>query len=125
MGVPAAISYSDSASTVSSCIPAFAKKGDLILADQGVEEPVQTGLDLSRATVRYFKHNDMADLKRLLLEVEEEDRATRRNVLDQRRFIVVEGLYRNYGDICPLPELLALKVGVRPSVSSTVISAHD
>jgi serine palmitoyltransferase len=69
MGTQASIAYSDSATTTSSCIPAFAKKGDLILADRGVEEPVQTGLDLSRATVRYFKHNDMADLERLLLEV--------------------------------------------------------
>jgi serine palmitoyltransferase len=33
-------------------------------------------------------------------------------VLDQRRFIVVEGLYRNYGDLCPLPKLLQLKVRV-------------
>lgn len=41
--------------------------------------------------------------------VAEEDKRLKRNVLDQRRFIVVEGLYRNYGDICPLPRLLELK----------------
>lgn len=44
-----------------------------------------------------------------LQEIAEEDKRLKRNVMDQRRFIVVEGLYRNYGDICPLPRLLELK----------------
>eukprot|EP00611_Tribonema_gayanum_P000410 TRINITY_DN10280_c0_g1_i1.p1 TRINITY_DN10280_c0_g1~~TRINITY_DN10280_c0_g1_i1.p1 ORF type:complete len:508 (+),score=135.00 TRINITY_DN10280_c0_g1_i1:182-1705(+) len=109
MRTEAAISYSDSAATVSSCIAAFAKRGDLILADMGVHEAVQTGLDLSRSTVRFFKHNDMDDLLRVLQEVEQEDVSTGRRVLDQRRFIVVEGLYRNFGDLAPMPKLLELK----------------
>lgn len=42
-------------------------------------------------------------------DIAEEDKRLNRNVLDQRRFIVVDGLYRNYGDLCPLPRLLELK----------------
>lgn len=42
-------------------------------------------------------------------EIAQEDKRLKRNVLDQRRFIVVDGLYRNYGDLCPLPRLLELK----------------
>lgn len=34
MGTEEAISYSDSATTISSAIPAFAKKGDLTIVDQ-------------------------------------------------------------------------------------------
>ncbi|CAM9515948.1 unnamed protein product [Pylaiella littoralis] len=109
MGTEEAISYSDSATTISSAIPAFAKKGDLTIVDQGAEENVQMGINLSRSTVRTFKHNDMDDLERVLREIAEEDKRLKRNVLDQRRFIVVEGLYRNYGDVCPLPRLLELK----------------
>ncbi|CAM9848591.1 unnamed protein product [Ascophyllum nodosum] len=109
MGTEEAISYSDSSTTISSAIPAFAKKGDLTIVDQGVEENVQTGINLSRSTVRTFKHNDMEDLERVLKEIAEDDKRLKRNVLDQRRFIVVEGLYRNYGDLCPLPRLLELK----------------
>ncbi|CAM9953210.1 unnamed protein product [Scytosiphon promiscuus] len=109
MGTEEAISYSDSATTISSAIPAFAKKGDLTIVDQGVEENVQTGINLSRSTVRTFKHNDMDDLERVLEDIAQEDKRLKRNVLDQRRFIVVEGLYRNYGDLCPLPRLLELK----------------
>ncbi|CAM9258223.1 unnamed protein product [Phaeothamnion confervicola] len=109
MGTEAAIMYSDSATTVSSAIPAFAKRGDLIVLDDGCEEPVFTGVNLSRSTVRTFRHNDVADLERVLSEIRAEDRRLRRNVLEQRRFIVVEGLYRNHGDVCPLPELVKLK----------------
>lgn len=35
-------------------------------ACKGVEENVQTGINLSRSTVRTFKHNDMDDLERVL-----------------------------------------------------------
>ncbi|CAM9382709.1 unnamed protein product [Chrysoparadoxa australica] len=109
MGSAEAISYSDSASTVSSAIPAFAKKGDLVIVDRGCHEAIQTGVALSRSIVRSFAHNDMADLERVLEEIHQEDKRIGRNVLDQRRFIVVEGLYRNYGDIVPMPEVLELK----------------
>jgi serine palmitoyltransferase len=109
MEADGAISYSDSATTVSSCIPAFAKKGDLVVFDVGVEEPMQNGLNLSRSILRPFKHNDMEDLERVLREIDGEDRRFKRSAADQRRFIAVEGLYRNYGDICPLPRLIELK----------------
>ena len=104
-----AISYSDSASTVSSAIPAFAKKGDLLLVDEAVCEPVLTGLNLSRSTVQFFRHNDMEHLRTILESIAKDDKRLKRDTLQQRRFIVVEGLYRNTGELCPLPELLALK----------------
>ena len=45
----------------------------------------------------YFRHNDMADLKRILEQ-------TRKDDVDQRKkpyrtFVVIEGLYQNSGDI--------------------------
>jgi hypothetical protein len=39
--------------------------------------------------VRYFKHNDMADLERLLQQIAAEDKRRKRSVLEQRRFIAV------------------------------------
>lgn len=109
MGTQEAISYSDGASAVSSAIPAFSKKGDLLLVDEAVCEPILTGLNLSRSTVQFFKHNDMNDLKLILESIAEDDIKLKRDATQQRRFIVVEGLYRNTGDISPLPEILALK----------------
>ena len=109
MGTQEAISYSDSASAIASAIPAFAKKGDLLIVDEACNEPIQTGLNLSRATVQTFKHNDMADLRQILQSISEDDQRLRRDTTQQRRFIVTEGLFRATGNICPLREILELK----------------
>lgn len=54
-----AILYSDGASAVSSTVAAFAKRGDLLVVDEGVNEPLLTGASLSRANIKWFRHNDM------------------------------------------------------------------
>ncbi|KAJ3162630.1 serine palmitoyltransferase component [Geranomyces michiganensis] len=108
MGVQDAIVYSQGFSTIGSVIPAFSKRGDIIVADEGVNFAVQIGLRISRSNVKYFKHNDMADLERVLQQVAREHRAKKNKPLT-RRFIVAEGLYIDHGDICPLPQILALK----------------
>lgn len=107
MGTPESISYSDSASTIASAIPAFAKRGDVLLLDGGACASVLAGARLSRSKVLAFKHNDMADLQRALQGVRSHDARSDDSTV-QRRFIVVEGLYANHGDVCPLPEVLAL-----------------
>lgn len=94
---------------MSSAIPAFAKKGDLLLVDAACSEPILTGLNLSRSTVQFFRHNDVAHLREILQSIADDDRLYKRDTTQQRRFIIVEGLYRNTGDICPLPEILELK----------------
>lgn len=109
MGAQEAISYSDGASAVSSAIPAFSKKGDLLLVDDACSEPILTGLNLSRSTVQFFRHNDVEHLREILESIAYDDRRFKRDTSQQRRFIVVEGLYRNTGDLCPLPEILTLK----------------
>ncbi len=104
-----AILYSDGASCSASTVAAFAKRGDLLVVDEGVYEALGTGVTLSRANVKYFKHNDMEDLRRVLERVQATDESLGRKQNDQRRFIVVEALYKNYGDLCPLDELVKLK----------------
>jgi Aminotransferase class I and II len=59
MGSEGAILYSDGASTVSSTVAAFCKRGDLLVVDEGVREPLVAGVKLSRAYVKWYKHNDM------------------------------------------------------------------
>lgn len=101
--------YADSIACVSSVIPAFCKEGDLIVCDEGVHFGVQQGLQLSRANILYFKHNDMDDLESVLLTIREKDAKRTGNNKPTRRFIVVEGIYRNYGDLAPLRRIVALK----------------
>lgn len=109
MGTEGAISYSDTASTVTSTIPAFAKRGDLLIVDAGVQEAVVVGAELSRATVKFFKHNDMAHLDSLLQQVAADDKRLGRDARKQRRFILSEALFRNYGDLAPLADLVQIK----------------
>ena len=108
MGTPESITYSDSTATTASAIPAFAKRGDVLLVDAGASFAIQIGARLSRSKTVYFRHNDMADLERHLQAVRDRDEAVVDDSLSQRRFIVVEGLYAHYGDLCPLPEVLRL-----------------
>jgi len=57
--------------------------------------------------VIWFNHNDMKDLERVLEQVKQKDIKTKREIA--RRFIVIEGVYFNFGDICPLPKIMELK----------------
>lgn len=107
MGTQEAILYSYDLATLPSVLPAFANKRDLIVADEAVNFGIQNGCCLSRARVLYFKHNDVADLERLLRKVAEEDRRTKRPL--NRRFIVVEGIYAHTGELAPLGAIRELK----------------
>ncbi|XP_054162539.1 serine palmitoyltransferase 1-like [Oppia nitens] len=109
MGVEEAVLYSYGFSAISSAIPAYSKVGDLIFVDEGVNFAIQQGLLASRSKIKFFKHNDVEDLHRLLSEQADIDRKNPKKAKVTRRFLVVEGLYINYGDICPLPQILELK----------------
>ena len=109
MKVEEAVLYSYGFSTVASAIPAYAKSGDVIFADSGVHFAIQKGLTASRSKLVFFKHNDVEDLHRVLLEQEAEDLRDPKRAKAVRRFLVVEALYLNHGDLCPLPQVLELK----------------
>lgn len=106
---PEAILYSFGSSAQSSVIPAFCKRGDAVVCDKGISFALQTGVNLSRADVTWFEHNDMADLERALADVTALDVKDRSRATRQRRFIIVEGVYSNYGDVAPLDTIVALK----------------
>ena len=103
-GTEACAVYSDDVSTVQSVIPAFSNKEDLLLVDDACNDTIISGVILSRANVFYFKHNDVEDLERALIEI---NKMHPKSV--QRRFIIIEGIYKNSGDIAPLKEILSLK----------------
>lgn len=109
LGVEAAIIYTQGFSTVSSVIPAFAKRGDIIVADRGVNFAIQKGIQISRCTVYWYDHNDMDDLERVLRKVQSDNR---RKPLT-RRFIVSEALFEMDGQVVDLPRLLELKVAFK------------
>ncbi|KAF9164855.1 serine palmitoyltransferase component [Actinomortierella ambigua] len=108
LGTEGAIIYAQGFSTIPSVISAFSKRGDLIVCDDGCNFAVQKGTQISRSNVKFFKHNDMADLERVLESIRVESLANKKRPLT-RRFIVTEGLFQNSGDIAPLDKIMELK----------------
>lgn len=108
MGAEDCIIYSYGFCTISSVIPAFSKRGDLLVCDERVGFAIQEGIRLSRSKVMFFKHNDMTDLERILRDVQQQDKKKGGNT-EQRRYIVTQGVYENSGDVSPLHELIRLK----------------
>ncbi|KAJ9647133.1 serine palmitoyltransferase component [Coniosporium tulheliwenetii] len=106
LGTDACIVYAQAFSTISSVIPAFSKRGDIIVADRAVNYAVRKGIQISRSTIRWYEHNDMEDLERVLERVTKEQA---RKPLT-RRFIITEGLFENVGDMPNLPKLIELKL---------------
>lgn len=106
LGSESAIIYSQGFSTISSVIPAFSKRGDIIIADNGVNFAIQKGISISRSTVRYYDHNDLdaleATLKSVIAQYKRKKPLT-------RRFIITEGIFENDGQISNLRRLIELK----------------
>ena len=104
LGVPACIIHAQAFSTISSVIPAFSKRGDIIVADRAVNYAIRKGIQLSRSTVYWYDHNDMDDLERVLQRVVS---SFARKPLT-RRFIVAEGLSEYVGDLVDLSRMVRL-----------------
>jgi len=80
-------------------IAAVVGKRDLILADQYNHSSLKNGAILSGALVLDYAHNDLADLLRQL----EQHRKFYRRCL-----IVSDSVFSMDGDLCPIPEILAI-----------------
>ncbi|MEJ2683007.1 MAG: pyridoxal phosphate-dependent aminotransferase family protein, partial [Candidatus Sulfobium sp.] len=78
-------------------ISALAGKDDVIIIDKMDHASIIDGCRLSYAEVRKFRHNDMADLERILVEYRE-----------RRKMIVVDGVFSMEGDIINLPDVVSL-----------------
>jgi 7-keto-8-aminopelargonate synthetase-like enzyme len=105
LGTEGCIVYAQAFSTISSVIPAFSKRGDIIVADKAVNYAFRKGLQICRSTIRWYEHNDMEDLERVLQKVVKEQA---RKPLT-RRFIVTEGLSETVGDAVNLPKLVSYR----------------
>lgn len=105
LGCEGCILYAQGLATASSVIPCFLKRGDMIVADKGVNISIQKGIILSRATVHWYEHNDMADLEAKLILA---NKKYRKGPLP-RRFIITEGLFEHFGDSPDLSKIIELK----------------
>ncbi|RKU41690.1 serine palmitoyltransferase component [Coniochaeta pulveracea] len=105
LGTEGCIVYAQAFSTISSVIPAFCKRGDIIVADKAVNFSILKGLQISRSNIKWYNHGDMEDLERVMKNVVR-DQAKKKLT---RRFLVTEALFETTGDISDLPKLVELK----------------
>merc|ERR1712000_397534 len=106
LGTESCIVYAQAFSTITSVIPAFCKRGDIIVADRAVNYAIRKGLEASRSTIKWFDHADVEDLEKVMKAVAKDQAKTKRLT---RRFIVTEGLFETVGDASDLPKLIELK----------------
>ena len=80
-------------------IPALLGKDDYVICDDRDHASIVDGRRLSFAKQLHYKHNDMADLERVLQKLPEE----------AVKLIVVDGVFSMEGDLCNLPAIVELK----------------
>jgi len=108
IGKEAATIYSMGFVTNGTIFPALVGKGCLIISDQLNHASIRFGARVSGAVIDMFKHNDMADLERLLRErISQGQPRTHRPW--RKILVAVEGLYSMEGTMVNLPGLVALR----------------
>lgn len=83
----------------SGVIPQLVGKDDYIICDDRDHASIIDGRRLAFATQLHYKHNDMADLERVL----------QRCSPDKVKLIVVDSVFSMEGDLAPLPQMVELK----------------
>lgn len=79
-------------------ISAIAGRNDYILSDRENHASIYDGCQLSYAKMIRYKHNDMEDLENHLRQIPSE----------AGKLIVTDGVFSMSGDICNLPQIVAL-----------------
>jgi glycine C-acetyltransferase len=80
-------------------VSAVLGKEDLIVSDELNHASIIDGARLSKATIKVFKHKDVADCERILKEHES---------FAGKKLIITDGVFSMDGDIAPLPQLCDL-----------------
>jgi 8-amino-7-oxononanoate synthase len=86
--------YQVNVGTISSIIG----RGDYVITDKDDHASIVDGCRLSFGTMRRFRHNDMADLERVLAKIPE----------NAGKLVVVDGVFSMGGDIAPLHDIIPL-----------------
>jgi glycine C-acetyltransferase len=87
--------FAANAATVS----AILGKDDLIISDELNHASIIDGCRLSRATIKVFKHKDVADCERVLKETEN---------WNGKKLLITDGVFSMDGDVADLPALCDL-----------------
>ncbi|HHT66241.1 MAG: aminotransferase class I/II-fold pyridoxal phosphate-dependent enzyme [Caldicoprobacterales bacterium] len=98
LGKEAVIVFSTGFFSNSGTISTLVDAGDIMVCDRDNHASIVQGCLLSRAAMKRYQHNDMASLERQLAAIDEE----------KEKFIITDGVFSMFGDICLLPEITHL-----------------
>ena len=93
-GAEASLTYSAGFTTNEGLIPQLVDLGDGIISDELNHGSIIDGVRLTKADRYVYKHNDVADLERVLVEVEKKN--------PKKMLIITDGVFSMDGDIAPL-----------------------
>ena len=96
-----------------SLFESLARKGDLVVLDEEYHASGRVGVELSKAEIRYFKHNDLEDLIYKLKD----------SIHFKRVFVAVEGIYSMGGDL--VKEEILQYLAVKKKVITIIDEAHS
>lgn len=102
VGKEEALVYSTGFTVNSGVVSCVTGRNDYILGDDRDHASIVDGRRLSMSEFLHYKHNDMADLERLL-------KKCYANRPEAIKLIVADGLFSMEGDLCKLPEMVELK----------------
>jgi len=96
VGKPAALVFSTGMQTNLGVISSLVGRGDVVILDKDDHASIVDGARLSWGETKRFRHNDMADLERVLAGISEE----------KGKLVVGDGLFSMGGDIAPLDQIV-------------------
>ncbi|MBZ5659913.1 MAG: glycine C-acetyltransferase [Acidobacteriia bacterium] len=98
-GTEACVVFQSGFTANAGTVAAVLGKDDLIISDELNHASIIDGCRLSRATIKVFKHKDVADCERICKETEN---------WTGHKLLITDGVFSMDGDIAPLPELCDL-----------------
>ena len=108
VGKPAAIVLGMGFATNSLTIPLLIRgKGNLIVSDSLNHASIVNGCRTAGAKVKVFAHNSPRSLEHLLRRAISEGQPRTRRPW-RRVFVLIEGIYSMEGEVCRLPEIVAI-----------------
>lgn len=98
VGKEAALIFSTGFQVNLGTISALVGRHDITITDREDHASILDGCRLSGGEMKRFRHNDMADLERVLASCPD----------SAGKLVIVDGIFSMAGDIAPLPEIIAL-----------------
>lgn len=118
LGTESCILYAQGFSVISSVLPAFCKRGDVIVADRAANYSIRKGIELARCTVKWYTPGNVEELEDAMAQVAQEQLKQKKLT---RRFLVAEGLSETTGASIDLPRMVSYFLILLINCASSII----